>query len=421
MKLLLKTSIYSLIASLAVFALGGIVFYFLVMIEINKEIDDVLTFQKDKIIEHIVTEKMLPDFNTIYDVKVKISPAIEESKKTLLKDTVLYNELKKEYITYRMLVFYYKVDNKIVRIQLLKSFFEIEDLIKGILVFILLLLVFLLVTLLSVNFFISKLTFKPFYKILKKLEGFDVTKNIPIEIENQTTYEFEKLRNTLQIVTGKTREDYVQQKEFIEHASHELQTPLAIIKMKCELLLQADTLTDDQANSVLAVSEAANRLSKINHALLLITKIENKQFHDNENIDVEKHIEKHIAYFADMLLIKKINFSSQYHQKLILKMNPVLSDILISNILFNAIKHNIEGGYIKVEVADNTLLISNSGNPLDVEPSNLFKRFTKDKSKSDSLGLGLTIVKKITDLYLLEINYSYKNGIHQIVIKLPSK
>lgn len=403
---------------MVVLAFGGIVFYFLVMDEVNREIDDVLFNQKDKINEHIITEKTLPDFNTIYDIKVKISPEKTESKNVVLKDTVFYNELKKDSITYRTLVFTKKVDNQIFRFQLLKSFFEIEDLVKGILIFILLLLVFLFVTLFTVNYFVSKYSFKPFYKILDSLEKFDITKNPTVVIADQTTFEFKQLKKSLQLVTKKSRQDFIQQKEYIENASHELQTPLAIIRNKCELLLGSELLSKEQAKDISTINDSVIRLSKINHALTLITKIDNRQFYELEQINLSKHIDKHLENFKDMFAIKNISISKQYNQHPVLNMNPSLADILISNLLSNAVKHNFEKGYIQIKITDNYLLIANSGKPLSTEPVNLFKRFYKDKTKKESLGLGLTIVKKICDLYEMEITYANSNVHHEIKIAL---
>ncbi|OFX29868.1 MAG: hypothetical protein A2X08_12980 [Bacteroidetes bacterium GWA2_32_17] len=419
MKLLFKTSIYFLISSIIVYTAGSIIFYFLVRIEINREIDEVLVFKKGKIIEHIKKENTLPNFNNIYDVKVIISSTSNNKNINILKDTMLYNELKSEYVPYRALTFTYEIDNQFVKIQLLKSFFEIEDLIKGILTFILLLILFLLLALFVLNIFISQVTFKPFYNMLHKLQNFDITKNKPLDIGNPKTFEFIQLKNELLAMTNKARNDYKHQKEFIENASHEIQTPLAVIKAKCELLLQSNTISEVQTKSLLIIIDAVRRLSTLNYTLLLITKIENKQFQENENIDVQEYIEKHLLNFEELISLKNIKLSTSFIQKPIIRINSALADILISNLLNNAIKHNIEGGAISIKLSKQELVISNTGSMLSVIPETLFNRFFKDKSKSDSLGLGLTIVKKITDLYQMKITYCYENGYHEIKLIFP--
>lgn len=418
MKLILKTSIYFFLSTIIVFMAGSIIFYFLVLMEINREIDEVLVFHKEKIMEHIKKDNTLPEFNNSYDVKVVINPSVENHVINKINDTLLFNEIKSEYVSYRMLTFTCNINDNFYKIKLLKSFFEIEDLIKGILTFILLLILFLLLALLGVNIFISQVTFRPFYNMLQKLQKFDITKDKPLEIGNATTHEFVQLKKELLSMTAKARTDYVMQKEFIENASHEIQTPLAIIKMKCELLLQSENNTEQQVQSVKAISDSANRLSKLNNALLLITKIENKQFQSNERIDLKEYIEKHLAYFEELISLKGINLRTEFSHRPVLNMNPALTDILISNLLNNAIKHNIEGGEIFVSLTKNQLVISNSGQELTVAPELLFNRFFKDKLKSGSLGLGLTIVKKITDLYQMNISYIFENKKHSVIIIL---
>lgn len=415
MKLLYKTSIYFLVSSIIVFTIGSIIFYFLVLKEINREIDELLVFNKEKIIEHVQRENALPVFNNIYDIKVNVIPT-SNKKIDVLKDTLLFNELKNKYVSYRALSFSCKVGKQNYKIQLLKSFFEIEDLIKGILTFILLLILFLLLALFVLNIFISQRTFKPFYNMLQKLQNFDITKNKPLDIDNPKTFEFIQLKNELLAMTNKARMDYILQKEFIENSSHEIQTPLAIIKAKCEMLLQSKTLTESELKSVSNIIEEANRLSKLNKALLLITKIENKQFIDNEDINLSVSIDKHVDEFNDIVLSKGITLTKQYSEHPVIKMNTTLSDILFSNLLNNAIKHNNKNGIINIILNEKYLIFRNSGTPFKSNFNNVFQRFFKDKSNPNSLGLGLTIVKKITDIYNMNILYCYENNLHEIKI-----
>lgn len=417
MKLIFKTSIYFLISAIIVFIVGSFIFYNLVIIEINREIDEVLTFNKEKILEHIVSDNSLPNFNNSYDIKVIHTPVSKILKSHEIRDTLLFNEIKNKNVSYRVLVFTCIVDKLIYKIQLFKSFFEIEDLIKGILTFIILLILFLIFALFLVNIYISRITLKPFHSILLKLKLFDITKNKPLEIGKTSTSEFIQLRKEILAMTEKARNDYVQQKEFIENASHEIQTPLAVIKMKCEILLQSEENNEQQIKSYNAISESANRLSKLNNALLLITKIENKQFQTNEQINLQQVIEKNLLNFEELISLKNIKLNTTFLQSPNLQMNLVLADILISNLLNNAIKHNIEGGRIIINLSKQELLISNTGIELFINPETMFQRFFKEKSNSGSLGLGLTIVKKIIDLYNMEISYIFKDHLHILKIK----
>jgi len=94
----------------------------------------------------------------------------------------------------------------------------------------------------------------------------------------------------------------------------------------------------------------------------------------------------------------------------------MLAEILISNLITNSIKHNIDNGTIEISLTAIGFLISNTGLPLQYNPSQLFERFKKDKVTSESLGLGLSIVKKICEKYGYRIHYIYTNELHTVSI-----
>ncbi|HWY37848.1 MAG TPA: sensor histidine kinase, partial [Bacteroidia bacterium] len=91
--------------------------------------------------------------------------------------------------------------------------------------------------------------------------------------------------------------------------------------------------------------------------------------------------------------------------------------ILFDNLIKNAIKHNSNGGQIKVEADKESFSISNTGAPPNVDTNKFFERFYKGNS-ADSLGLGLAIVKKICEVYSLPVTYLYDNGFHTLTINL---
>ncbi len=411
MKLLTKTSIFYLISSIFVFTIGGFIFYQLIISEISGELDTVLLKQKEKIISHIDHNNTLPDLDIIYEIKVKIVSIPQYIPINIIKDTLLFDDLEESNIHHRVLIFAYKVKDQPYQFYLFKSFFELRDLVKGIATIVLILLGTSMLVMLLVNIIISRRTFNPFYTIIQKLENFDITKSKPLELKPTNIYEFTKLNNVILAMTNKSRKDYLIQKEYIENASHEIQTPLAIIRSKCELILQSRDIPENELNSLSAIIDSADRLSKLNHALLLISKIENMQFSASEPINLQQSIEKHLALFEDLISMKEIEIKTYFVESPVVLMNPVLLDILISNLLSNSIKHNITGGYIFIKLTNHELVIENSGTPLSVNPDDLFKRFFKNNSKVESLGLGLTIVKRIVDLYHMDI--SYINDINQ--------
>jgi signal transduction histidine kinase len=98
-------------------------------------------------------------------------------------------------------------------------------------------------------------------------------------------------------------------------------------------------------------------------------------------------------------------------------MSTTLAEILMANLLQNAIRHNLSEGYIKIEINKKELKISNPGKPLATAPENLFTRFYRESKKEESLGLGLSIVKMIAEQSRLEVGYAFGDGVHTVSIK----
>ena len=217
-------------------------------------------------------------------------------------------------------------------------------------------------------------------------------------------------------MTDKIHIDYLQQKEFTENASHEMQTPLAVIKANLTQLMQSTTLSESDMNNLQTIENTTKKMASLNKALILLSKIENNQFKENELISVNKIINKVINNFADLIEVKNIKLNLNLKDDLQLTINPTLAEILLSNLVQNAIRHNVNGGIINIDLMQNKLIISNSGEALTINSNGLFTRFKKNDASKDSLGLGLAIVKSICNIYQLNIDYSYSNQLHTFTL-----
>lgn len=214
----------------------------------------------------------------------------------------------------------------------------------------------------------------------------------------------------------KNQDDYKSLKEFSENASHEMQTPLAVAKGKLELLLQSSGLDEEKLHLINSSYEAIDHLSKMSRALSLLTKIENNEFTDRQEINLSQRIINSIYDFQELLELKNIKIESEIEENVILKSDPILIKILIINLFQNAIRHNIEKGNISILLTKTTFRMSNSGNPLTVKSESLFNRFKKDNQSGETIGLGLAIVKKICDINNFKITYNFINDEHLIEI-----
>lgn len=278
-----------------------------------------------------------------------------------------------------------------------------------------LLLVFagMFITILLFNWLINQTIWKPFSRSLEKIRGAELQKMEAIHFEKTNIREFNELNASLNYMTDKIYNDYVNMKEFTENAAHEMQTPLAVVQSKIELLLQDANLTDDQLGSLVQASTALKRLSNLNQSLLLLAKIENNQYETHEVLSLAKVAKKYIQLFDEIIKDKRLTVEANFSEEFVVSMHSFLADSLISNLVGNAIKYNYTGGKITLSSNESSFSISNTSNMAAIDPQQLFKRFNKQKSSGDtSNGLGLAIVKKICDTHHLSITYQHHNGVH---------
>jgi signal transduction histidine kinase len=191
---------------------------------------------------------------------------------------------------------------------------------------------------------------------------------------------------------------------------------LAIIKTKLEILLDSQNMSEDQVRLIESAYQATNKLSRLGKTLALLTRIENLEFAELQAIDFKQILDNNLNIFEELIDYKQLTVNISGAESVLVNINPALADMLLGNLLKNAIKHNIEGGQIQIELNTHKLVISNTGQVLKMVPENLFARFQKDNPASDSLGLGLAIVKKICEVNHFTIQYDHFENIHQITL-----
>lgn len=259
---------------------------------------------------------------------------------------------------------------------------------------------------------------KQLFQILETLEEFDVDEPRKVEFEESTFPIFNDLNKYLIELIDRVRKNYQANKQFTQNASHELQTPLAVIKGHVEILLQSPRIGEKEFQSLAAVLQNTNRLSKINSSLILLSKIEHQRFSDTIKVNFKNVVEEILNNFKDLISIQKIRVEKSYEGTFEIEMSETLAEILIANLMQNAIRHNVEeNGFIKIEINEKKFSIFNSGLPLNEKTDSLFKRFKRNSTVEESLGLGLSIVKRICEHSDLEIIYEVQEDIHQLVVK----
>ncbi|MGU3375790.1 sensor histidine kinase [Chryseobacterium sp. M5A1_1a] len=277
--------------------------------------------------------------------------------------------------------------------------------------------VIIVVGLLYLNRKLSASVWKPFRDTLNQLKTFNLNSQNKIEFSTSDTTEFEQLNQSLHKLIERNVSVYKTQKEFTENASHELQTPLAIIKNKLDLMLQDQDLTEKQYGIVEDINKALTRSSRINKNLLLLAKIDNNQFDSSEVIVFDRLLHQSIDILQEHFEQKNISVDEQITADVQLNGNSSLTEIMINNLVINAIRHTAPGGSINIRLTDSVFEVSNSGTE-KLNSDLLFKRFSKLSADNGGSGLGLSIIQEICKFHHWTIHYKFENGHHFFSVSL---
>jgi two-component system, OmpR family, sensor kinase len=261
---------------------------------------------------------------------------------------------------------------------------------------------------------IPKYILSPFKRTLRVIQSFDLKQKQPMRLPETRTSEFMELNEFLKKMTEKAREDYRSLKEFTENASHELQTPTTIIRGKLDLLMESE-IRDDQAILIAEIQNALERLSRIHSSLTLLTKLENQEYVVKNPINFSRVTREILASFDELIQMKSLVLLADIEDEVLLPLHASLADLMVSNLISNAIRHN-SGGIIRVVLTRQGLVIANTGLPPNVPTHALFERFKKGNSGGDSIGIGLAIVRQICDLSRFNILYRFADGFHILAI-----
>ncbi|MCS4302527.1 HAMP domain-containing sensor histidine kinase [Chryseobacterium sp. BIGb0232] len=276
--------------------------------------------------------------------------------------------------------------------------------------------VVILVGLLYLNRKFSASIWKPFRDTLNQLKTFNLNNQSKIEFPTSDTMEFQELNQSVQKLIERNISVYKSQKEFTENASHELQTPLAIIKNKLDLLLQDQDLTEKQYEIVEDMNKALTRSSRINKNLLLLAKIDNHQFDNSETISFDQMLLQSIDILEEHFEQKNISVEKNIIP-IKVNGNSSLTEIMINNLIINAIRHTAFGGTISIQLMNSVFEVSNSG-AQQLNGELLFKRFSKLSADTNGSGLGLSIIQEICKFHHWTINYRFENGRHIFSVSL---
>ncbi len=419
MKLLNQSLKYLSVSILLILGFWAVVFYFNMLREIKESVDEGLENYKRQIIRNVAEDSSLlakRDFDEgLFTISELSKREALEAKDGYL-DTLLYMQDRDDKVPelepVRMLVTAFELDGRYYELKMINPMVEEDDLVKELFLEAIWLYLILLVAIVFVNNLVLQRLWRPFYDFLEQLKNYRIGKSkVQPKAETQIK-EFKDLQTAVNTLLQHAIESYEQQNQFIGNASHELQTPLAIATNKLELLIENGTLESGQAESIAEVLNIIGRMVKLNKSLLLLSKIENRQFLDNETVSLSEIARQAASDMEEMADFKGIQIVVESQADILVDMDPSLAITVVSNLLRNAVFHNIEGGLVKIELSESRIKISNTGQAESLDGQHIFDRFYKSDSSQSGTGLGLAIVKAICMLYGFDISYRMEGGLH---------
>lgn len=424
MKLLNKSLIWLSLSLFFIISLWSVFFYFNILSEIKESVDEGLENSKRQIIYQAQKDTTIlakNNFNEGFFTIREITPSQALSFKDQYIDTLMYmqdaDDENPELEPVRMLKTAFKNNQRYYELNIINSMVEEDDLVEELLQGVFALYFILIASIIIINNLVLKRLWKPFYSFLNQLKNYRIGKSKNFPEANTKTKEFTDLQKAVHILLQHNIETYEQQKQFIGNASHELQTPLAIATNKLELLIEKGNLENEQAESIAEIMSIVERLVRLNKSLLLLTKIENKQFLDNQTVLFNEVVRQNINDLEEMAEFKNIKITVSETAELTTQIDVSLANVIVSNLLRNAIFHNISDGIVNIEISEKAIKINNTGSNISLNKQKIFSRFYKSDNNQNSIGLGLAIVKAICDLYDFSVSYRFENNLHSFELR----
>ena len=398
-------------------AVWGVLFYYAIIDEVVDETDDTLENYGEILMESALHDPSILETEGSLMSFYKFTPISEEEGRhyrQVFYDATVYIELEDEDEPVRVMCTAFRMpDGQYYELKLMISILERDDMVEAMLWYLgALFLLFLICTSIGIQL-VLKGVFRPLHKLLDWLHRIQPGKEVP-PLDNPTKIrEFRQLSNAALDMGNRSYKAYEEQKQFIENASHELQTPLAIVRGKVELLAESEGMTEQQMEQLNEIYATLGRAVKLNKSLLLLSRIENGQYTEMEDVSVDEILDELLPDLTDIYEHKQVRLiRKREEQPFIIRCNHSLAQILVSNLVKNSLLHNGEGGELQVLTTPTSLVIKNTGDvPLDGEK--LFRRFYHGMDgKKDSTGLGLAIARSIALSSSLKLTYEWQDGMH---------
>ncbi|MDE3182938.1 MAG: HAMP domain-containing histidine kinase [Bacteroidota bacterium] len=415
MKLLTKYSLVNLIIMVAIFIVSSLLLYKFSQLILIREMNADLTGVQKKVQEYVKQHNAFPVGFPLDEEEVSyVSTGSHEITRTS-ELTRMFSQRENKMHNFMKLDFPLWFNKNWYKITIAKPIEGMHHLSRALITISISTLLLIILIWILLNSILLKRLWSPFYESMDIMRNFKLGETGSLVFPKTSTNEFSFMNGNLLLATEKAKQDYLLLKEFTENASHEMQTPLSIIRSKLDMMIQEEELSQKQSELAKEAYSSIKKLSGLNKSLLLLAKIENQQFDNKEKMNLTKKVEEKIEQFRELWQGSNIIITSVLHESTCF-INPELLDILLNNLFSNASNHNIPGGFININLAKNKLMVSNSGSPTPLDETKLFTRFYKTPVNSNRNGLGLSIIKQIAKASGIDAVYQYTENTHSFIV-----
>lgn len=413
MKLFTKYNRLNITATICIFIIGSCTFYFVLKYILINELDQALYTEEQEVTEYAQEHNALPEILHTKDQYISYSLVPVLPRHGFYDIRAPYND---GISWFREIRFGISVAGKNYAVSVSKPLGETQKLLQLIILVTVVMIGLILLVGYQINRTVLNNLWRPFYNAIEKVKTYKVSEKDPLKLSETDIDEFSLLNQSIQAMAERVQHDYQALKEFTGYAAHEMQTPLAIIRSRLDMLMQDEYMLAHSPSHISEIEQAVHKLSRLYQALLLLTKVENRQFVLNEYVAVHAIIE--------YKFIELVELSENKNLTTVLNIEPLsitfhrqLMEIMIGNLLYNAIRYNTPGGSIEINLDEKALVITNTSPLSRLDNDRLFQRFYRHPDVvEEGNGLGLSIVKQICDTGGFKLSYDYMEGKHKFSV-----
>ncbi|NCI51998.1 HAMP domain-containing histidine kinase [Sediminibacterium roseum] len=415
MKLFTKYNRVNITATILTFVVGSVAFYFVLDYVLTRQLDRGLRVEQQEVIDFVKEHNQLPELLASRHQWIEAVPTNRPIENPKPHTSKAYNKLEDEKEPIRQLSFTVNAGGKLYMVSVNQSKTETEDLLQLIILVTVCMIAFILLSNYLINRKLITRLWKPFYTTIDTIKDYQLAVKTPLQLSKQDIDELDLLNDSLNKMTTRIYQDYVALKTFTENASHEMQTPLAVIRSKVESMLQLAEGKELFIQQLLTIEDATLKLSKLHQSLLLLTKLGNRQFELSENINLTQILQAKLAEREELIEAQELTVAVTADE-VCLSFHKHLAEIMINNLLNNVIRYTPMHGTVAISLNDYSLSIKNYAADGPLNKEKIFQRFYKEEQLAESTGLGLAIVKEICTLAGFTIAYNYAFHEHEFII-----